>query len=537
MPITNDVTNLKMATELSDEARARLTPEQQSKLEELLRAISLQPRNVQAYSSVGRMLDMSGDPRGALGYARKAVALAPKSAVQYDELAHTLRRAALSVDAQRHHKSPPQKQQEKRFPHDEDPCWRFQQPNCFEVQHYTDQQLHIAEDDFVRRTESDSSDTYGLTLLANLYRNRSCDAAVRALRLDPTRPTAYLTLARMLPKGGTPGIYRRALSLLPSHPELHRELGEVLVELRYYGQANEHFRRAIALKPNFIAAYQSLAELRLLREKHAQAFDVAKQALEMLPDAPSVAELIAASLVSGRSARLQALAPYAALPSAEGVATAIALMAQARGEQRRYDEAAALAQAAVGIRPDAARGYAQLARALFEMYGSRGGRSSGRSSSGGVGVGVGVIGSGGGGGGVSGSDSDAAGEASWGLWSGLSRQERLFEATEERKRKKQREKAITACKHAVKLAPKDSATYLRLGRLLRPIPGRLQEAIESYNGCLRYDALNAEAREEQSVLVERMRELQNHRPQPWDVATNLVAGVVTLLALTHFFAR
>jgi tetratricopeptide (TPR) repeat protein len=244
----------------------------------------------------------------------------------------------------------------------------------------------------------------------------------------------------------------------------------------------------------------------------------------MLPDAPTVAELIAASMVSGRNARLQALAPYAALPSAEGVATAIALMAQARGEQRRYDEAAALAQAAVGIRPDAARGYAQLARALFEMYGSRGGRSSGISSSGG-------------GGGGSGSDSDAAGEASWGLWSGLSRQERLFEATEERKRKKQREKAITACKHAVKLAPKDSATYLRLGRLLRPIPGRLQEAIESYNGCLRYDALNAEAREEQSVLVERMRELQSHRPQPWDVATNLVAGVVTLLALTHFFAR
>jgi tetratricopeptide (TPR) repeat protein len=236
-----------MAAELSDEARARLTPEQQSKLEDLLRAISLQPRSVQAYSSVGRMLDMSGDPRGALGYARKAVALAPKSAVQYDELAHTLRRAALSVDAQRHHKSPPQKQQEKRFPHDEDPCWRFQQPKCFEVQHYTDQQLHIAEDDFVRRTESDSSDTYGLTLLANLYRNRSCDAAVRALRLDPTRPTVYLTLARMLPKGGTPGIYRRALSLLPSHPELHRELGEVLVELRYYGQANEHFRRATGM--------------------------------------------------------------------------------------------------------------------------------------------------------------------------------------------------------------------------------------------------------------------------------------------------
>ena len=223
-----------------------------------------------------------------------------------------------------------------------------------------------------------------------------------------------------------------------------------------------------------------------------------------------------------------------------GLATAKALAEEGARVTIVSRDAAALAQAAVGIRPDAARGYAQLARALFEMYGSRGGRSSGRSSSGGGGGGgvSGVSGgSGGGGGGGSGSDSDAAGEASWGLWSGLSRQERLFEATEERKRKKQREKAITACKHAVKLAPKDSATYLRLGRLLRPIPGRLQEAIESYNGCLRYDALNAEAREEQSVLVERMRELQSHRPQPWDVATNLVAGVVTLLALTHFFAR
>ena len=59
----------------------------------------------------------------------------------------------------------------------------------------------------------------------------------RALKLEPTRASAYITLARLLPKGGAVGLYRRAISLAPSHHELHRELGGVLTELRPGGKA------------------------------------------------------------------------------------------------------------------------------------------------------------------------------------------------------------------------------------------------------------------------------------------------------------
>ena len=225
------------ATWLSDEDLERLSPEQSSRLNDFLEAIDRNPRDVAAYSHAGRLLDSSGDPRRAIDFLRRAVAIAPRKAVHYDELAHALRRAALSVDAHKHRLSPPQRQKAERVVGDEDVCYRRAKPDCFELQHYTDEQLHIAESDFLRRTERDSSDSHGLALLAQLYRNRSCDAAVKALRLEPSRPTAYVTLARLLPRGGAIGAYRRALTLVPSHPELYREMGGALVELRCDGHA------------------------------------------------------------------------------------------------------------------------------------------------------------------------------------------------------------------------------------------------------------------------------------------------------------
>lgn len=79
--------------------------------------------------------------------------------------------------------------------------------------------------------------------------------------------------------------------------------------------------------------------------------------------------------------------------------------------------------------------------------------------------------------------------------------------------------------------------YLRLGRMLRAIPGRLQEAIESYNGVLRHEPLHEGAREEQKELVEKMHELRDTTPKRWDVAINLLSAVIFLLALTHFFSN
>ena len=105
----------------------------------------------------------------------------------------------------------------ERVPGDEITCWRAAEPNCFEVPHYGPSQLHVAERDFIGRIEKNQgSDQRATLLLGRLLRNHSVDASVRALLLDPQRVTPYLTLAHVLPVGGSPALYGRALQLAPA---------------------------------------------------------------------------------------------------------------------------------------------------------------------------------------------------------------------------------------------------------------------------------------------------------------------------------
>ena len=183
-------------------------------LDVALKAIELRPEHAKSYAEAGLLLDRQGQPREAIAYMRAAVALRPNAA-HYDQLGMVLRRAALSVEAHlvRQAGSYAKPLPAQRVPGGDDLCWRRQpDPSCFELQHYTREQLHIAEEDFLRRVKADDSDSRGFELLALYYRNRSTAACATALKLDPTRSTAYLTLARLLPKGGSPVLYEHALS-------------------------------------------------------------------------------------------------------------------------------------------------------------------------------------------------------------------------------------------------------------------------------------------------------------------------------------
>ena len=488
-------------------------PSNEAQVNDALRAVELSPKSVEAYSKAGRLLDASGDPRKAIRFLRHAVLLAPQRSVQHDELAHTLRRAAVSVDAHRHRQEPPVPGKPARSADDEDPCWQKAKATCFELQHYNDQQLHIAEQDFLRRTEQDSNDKHGLVLLAQLYRNLSVDSALRALRIEPTRPTAYVTLARLLPMGGAVGLYRRAVSLVPSHAALHHEYGGVLAELRYYQRANTHYRRAISLAPQAIEMHEALAELRLLRHRPDEAYTVAANALALRPDAPPLDELASGS--QWRRGAGSSAEPEGAFSK---FAIAVALMAEARNEQSRHGEAASLAKSAVGIHATNARAYTQLGRALFEIHAS-GAADSAKDSADGGGRPKALLG------------------GQWDWMGYVPKGEAEAEAKAARKQTRRRDRAISACETAVKLSPKDSETYLRLGRLLRVIPGRMQEAIQRYNGCLKVDGLNADARSEQQALVEKMHALEHRTPNGLDVAANLGAVIIFLIAGIHFFTR
>ena len=269
-----------------DRERVSFTPEQEAARDGLVQAIATSPHDAAAYSQLGLLHDVAGDPRCAVAFIRAATVLAPASAARYDELGHVLRRAAVSVDAHLQRLGKTVSAPVRRVPGDEDACWRREHPDCFGLEHYTAQQLHIAEQDFLRRVQRDSSDSRGFQLLAQLYRNRSTAACTTAIRLQPTRPTAYLTLARVLPKGSGLGLYRRALALLPSQAEGYQEMGGVLSDLRYYGQANTAYRTAISLKPSSGRAYEALARLRLKRGRAAEAFDIAYGSLATHQDAP-----------------------------------------------------------------------------------------------------------------------------------------------------------------------------------------------------------------------------------------------------------
>jgi tetratricopeptide (TPR) repeat protein len=541
-------------------------PPDKERLEEALaaaqKAIELNPTDAKSYSQVGLLLDRQGQPREAIAFLRAAVALNPKHAAHYDELGMVMRRAAISLDAHLSRSAgasarPPPPQ---RMPGGDDPCWRRQpDATCFELQFYTREQLHIAEDDFLRRVAADDSDARGFELLALYYRNRSTAACTTALKLDPNRPTSYLTLARLMPKGGSLTLYEHTLRLLPTQAVLYREFADILTELRYYGKANAAYRKAIALEPTSPLAYESLADLRLLRGRPDEAAHIAAQVLKLYdaaPDPPTAADANGAREGGGgggggsggsgsggggsggsggggggrhgepsaraeRRAR-QAAERAASSPAGVSIAAAIALISEARVNQGRPDEAVSLARSAVSINPACSRGYVQLGRLLYEreehrrkamgeeQYDSllrrRYSSLTGERQNAGFASYLHDFGGGG-----RSSNTDAA-------------DEQLSSC----------EAAIAACAHASKLAPGDAATRFRHGRLLRRIPGRLQEAITQFNGALIANATYPGARAASEEAVGKLHELRKPARGWRQLLGNLLPVLLLMGGMFHF---
>ena len=74
--------------------------------------------------------------------------------------------------------------------------------------------------------------------------------------------------------------------------------------------------------------------------------------------------------------------------------------------------------------------------------------------------------------------------------------------------------------------------------MLRRVPGRLQDAINHFNGCILANESHPGVREAQEEAVGRMRKLQKPpRGRWWDVVSNLVPAIVLMLALSHFLLR
>ena len=62
-----------------DRERVSFTPEQEAARDGLVQAIATSPHDAAAYSQLGLLHDVAGDPRGAVAFIRAATVLAPAS--------------------------------------------------------------------------------------------------------------------------------------------------------------------------------------------------------------------------------------------------------------------------------------------------------------------------------------------------------------------------------------------------------------------------------------------------------------------------
>ena len=145
----------------------------------IMNVLALSPSNGVAYLQAGAGLERMSQFRQSVDVLRTAVRLLPRHARAYDRLGLVLYKAAMNVEWSVFRDQPGLQQPPDRLPGDEDTCWRAEEPNCFEIEHYGPQQLHVAEADFLRRIEKSKTDTRGVLLLGRLLRNCSVNASVR----------------------------------------------------------------------------------------------------------------------------------------------------------------------------------------------------------------------------------------------------------------------------------------------------------------------------------------------------------------------
>ena len=144
----------------------------------IMNVLALSPSNGVAYLQAGAGLERMSQLRQSADVLRTAVRLLPQHAKAYDRLGVVLYKAAMRVEWSVFRDQPGLQQPPDRLPGDEDTCWRAAEPNCFEIEHYGPQQLHMAEADFLRRVEKSKGDTRAVLLLGRCLRNCSVTASV-----------------------------------------------------------------------------------------------------------------------------------------------------------------------------------------------------------------------------------------------------------------------------------------------------------------------------------------------------------------------
>jgi Flp pilus assembly protein TadD len=209
------------------------------------RAIALDPRNAQAHTNLGAVLDRQGKQAEAEKLFRRAIALDPGLAVAHTNLGWVLGRQG--KEAEEHH----------RRAIALDPRHAQAHNNLGSV--------------LVRQGKAAEAE--------KLFR--------RAIALDPRHAQAHNNLGSVLVRQGKAAeaekLFRRAIALDPGLADAHTNLGGVLGWQGKLPEAEKHLRQAITLDPRLALAHIGLGWVLERQGKPAEALPLYRQALALDP--------------------------------------------------------------------------------------------------------------------------------------------------------------------------------------------------------------------------------------------------------------
>ncbi len=105
--------------------------------------------------------------------------------------------------------------------------------------------------------------------------------------------------------------FKRCLQLVPDDGEVHRRLGEMLLQTKNYSEAERHIRETLRIYPNDAKSHQNLATLHASQNRYDDSVEEYRKAITLDPKL-EVAQLNLAKVLLGQNRREEALDPLKA---------------------------------------------------------------------------------------------------------------------------------------------------------------------------------------------------------------------------------
>ena len=209
------------------------------------------------------------------------------------------------------------------------------------------------------RVESMNEMNAGVELAQMKRFGEAAESLEKAAALDPTNHQAYFNLAivqiELRSFSAAREALERAIVAKPDAAGYHEKLGSVLIELKDWKSAQTALKKSLELDPTLFKAHFKLGrcseELEDSQNALYQYSDAIMTGPRFLPSYSALGRLYADLRYPEQAAQVLAEALKVAMPGTEEEANIHHLLGTVYQQQRKYDEAIAEFQSALGIVP------------------------------------------------------------------------------------------------------------------------------------------------------------------------------------------